>query len=265
MNNLSAILVVRKSNEKCKIHGINMIYNPNAPTEELRQPHCPKCDEEKLGEMQKEYDIKIAKDEKKKFFRKNSLPGNKLEFGNDFDNFKFVPGSREEFLWKAAKTVAYEYIKYPDRQFNTIFYGTPGEGKSHLAMAMIKAINERSIPQQKCLYLNATKLFRHIKNGISDDQEYYTQYKVVNDLIPDADVVVIDDLGSENANLDKQTSNFIQEAVYDIVNTSNRIIFTTNLTQEQLYKAYSPRVVSRILAGTKKHTLDFSGVEDKRR
>lgn len=263
--NLSAILDIRRSDEKCKIHGVNMIYNPNAPTEELRKPHCPKCDLIKLEKLGKEHDIKIAKAERKKFFRRNSLVGNKLEYDKSFNNFEFTPGTKEEFLWKAAKTVAYQYMKEPDKQFNTIFYGTPGEGKSHLAMAMIKTINELSDPQQKCLYLNATKLFSHIKNGINDDNEFYTRDNVINHLIPEADVLVIDDLGSENANLDKQTTNFIQEIVYDIVNTSNRIIFTTNLTQEQLYKAYSSRVVSRILAGTKKHTLDFSGVEDKRR
>lgn len=261
---LSAILDIRKSNEKCKIHGVTMIYNPNAPTERLKKPHCPVCDRERLEKMRLEHDVRIAKEERKKFFRRSSLVGNRIEFQKSFDNFNYTKGSKEEYLYHAAKSVAAEYLNNPDKQFNTIFYGTPGEGKSHLAMSILKAVNDFSEPQQKCLYLNTTKLFNRIKNGISDPNEYYTRDEVINHLIPAADLIVLDDLGSENSNLDRATTNFIQEIVYDIANTHNRIIITTNLTSEQLHKAYSPRIISRLLAGTKEHTLDFSGVEDKR-
>lgn len=63
------------------------------------------------------------------------------------------------------------------------------------------------------------------------------------------DLLIIDDLGAE------MNTAFSQSCVYNLVNTRQQkklpTVISTNLTLDGIEKAYTPRVLSRIIGGYK--------------
>ena len=94
--------------------------------------------------------------------------------------------------------------------------------------------------------------------------EKWTEQYAVH-VLSNADLLVIDDLGSESVMSAKgEASQFVQRVLYQVTNRQKRIITTTNLTMSELRQAYNAKLVSRLLAGSKGKQLDFSGIQDKR-
>ncbi|MCZ3847164.1 DnaA ATPase domain-containing protein [Lactobacillus crispatus] len=261
MQGLEGIKVpVRQSNQVCPIHGTRMVYSDRFPT-----PFCEKCQLEKTLEEKKKFDqvnsIKIARSNLKRV----SLVDNPDEYNHAFDNFEANEGTKEWQMKEAARKLAGKYFKDRTAQFNSIMYGTPGEGKTHLAMAMLNAVNQFSEPPQKCLFINVTSLFLAIRDSFDNPLERWTEKYAVKTL-SNADLLVIDDLGSESAMSAKkgEASQFVQRILYQVTNRQHRIIVTTNLTLSELRQTYNPKLISRLLAGSSGSQLDFSGIEDKR-
>lgn len=249
----------KKSKELCPIHHINLVY-----TDKI-EPFCPLCVAEKI-EQEKDYQSKTFADKNTRLFlKRNSLVDDPTELKYNFDTFKATKGSKEAEILHKTKVIAYEYMTDKDKKFNTIFYGTPGEGKTHLAMSMLNAVNSHAKPAQKCLFVNVNSLFLAIKRSFDDPMWQWTEQYAVKKL-SSADLLVIDDLGSESVMASKtaEASNFVQRILYQVTNRQKRIITTTNLTMEQLKRAYNPKLVSRLMAGSARHQLDFSGIKDKR-
>ena len=85
------------------------------------------------------------------------------------------------------------------------------------------------------------------------------------EFIGNADLVVLDDLGTESAMTDKgQASEFVQKLLYRISNRQTELIITTNLSQQQFKRTYNSKIISRLFANTKNSIIDFSGIKDKR-
>lgn len=250
----------KKSAEKCKIHkDTNLVYYGKV------KPFCPVCQQEKIEQEKKQADCKNTADVLRKELVRNSLVDNPNELSYTFDNFKANKGTKEYQMKAMARKIAGEYFKDKDAKFNTLFYGTPGEGKTHLAMAMVNAVNEFSNPPQRCLFVNVTSLFLAIRSSFDNPTEKWTEPYAVHAL-SNADLLVIDDLGSESVmnSSNSEASQFVQRVLYQVTNRQKRIIVTTNLTMNQLRQAYNPKLVSRLLAGSKGHQLDFTGISDKR-
>ncbi|GAA3626532.1 ATP-binding protein [Lactobacillus hamsteri] len=248
-----------KTDEKCPIHHVNLVKIGNC------DPFCTLCTREEVNQEKKQLDIANTMNIVRGNLRRNSLVDDPSEFSHTFDNFKAPEGSKEAQMKALARSIAGEYFKDKTTKFNTLMYGTPGEGKTHLAMAMLNAVNKYSDPPQTCLFINVNSLFLAIRDSFDDPTAKWTEKYAVRQLSK-VDLLVIDDLGSESAmNASKsEASNFIQRVLYQITNRQKRIIITTNLTMEQLKKSYNPKLISRLLAGSKGHQLDFSGIKDKR-
>lgn len=249
----------KESKEICPIHHIHLRYFGKKV-----KPFCLKCQQEAI---QKEKD-EFSKDGLSSLFRaelkRSSLVDNSSEYNYTFDNFKASTGTKEANMLNASRRIAGEYYQNKNKHFNTIMYGTPGEGKTHLAMSILNAVNTYSNPAQKCLFINVNSLFLAIRNSFDDPTSRWTEEYTVKKL-SDADLLVVDDLGSESAmSSHGEASNFIQRVLYQVTNRQKRIIFTTNLTMDQLKNVYNAKLVSRILEGSKGHQLDFSGISDKR-
>lgn len=230
-----------------------------------KEPICPKCEQEKI---EKE---KIAKVEKFKensirgVLRRKSLVDDQDTFRCSFENYSTENGTIEAAIKQKARTIAGEYYLHPEKEFNSVLYGTPGTGKTHLSMSMLKAVNENSNPAQKCLFINAETLFGKIKAGFDDHYSWWTVENVV-DFLGSVNLLVLDDLGTESSMRQQgdEASNFVQETLKEILDKQRRVIITTNLGSDQLNRVYNPKVVSRILRGSAGHVIDFNDVKDKR-
>ena len=140
---------------------------------------------------------------------------------------------------------AKEFTKqFDNRGQNILIYGEAGLGKSFLSHAISKELIESG---HSVLYVSANELFSDIlsKYLMSYDTDTKLKVEPVYELVYNADLLVIDDLGTEVPN------NFTASQVFEVVNQrliQNRsTIITTNLSVQDLSKAYSERLMSRFV------------------
>lgn len=123
---------------------------------------------------------------------------------------------------------------------NLLFYGTTGLGKTFLCNCIAKALLDKNkivIYQTAFKILEITEDHRFRRDESQFDDEDY-------DLLFDADLLIIDDLGTE------VTNTFTNAETFNIVNTriikGKKTIISTNLTPKQITETYSDRVFSRV-------------------
>lgn len=248
----------KQSNEVCPIHQVHLVSYGKM------KPFCEMCTAQKINEQKRNLVINFEISNIKNVLKRDSLVDDPNEKKYTFSNFNAEEGTKEWNIKNQARHIAYRYLNGDDK-FNTIFYGTPGEGKTHLAMSMLNAVNDNANPLQKCLFVNVNSLLLTIRKSFDNPEWQWTEEYAVNKL-SDVDLLVIDDLGSESAmNITKgEASNFVQRVLYQVTNRQKRIITTTNLSLDQLKRVYNPKLVSRLLANSRNSTIDFSGIADKR-
>lgn len=247
----------KHSTEKKKVHMVKII--------KTGEVMCPECYREqhikpKLHAMEEEMITKKYRG----YLRRYSLVDRKSTFDYSFDTFKYKTGSSEEQKYRDAREIAGFYYKNPQKEGNSLLYGTAGSGKTHLAMAVLNAINTTSKnPMQKCLFLSIPALIRAMRNYIADPVTNEWSADYLHQVESGANLVVIDDLGAESAS--REATNFVQETIQNIYEDNQRIITTTNLSMDQLKSTYHGRLISRILEGSRGKMIDFGSVSDKRR
>ena len=149
---------------------------------------------------------------------------------------KIIMKQNARRLWEFANSFV------PGKSDSFLFIGATGLGKTHLSSAVARILIEKGA---YVVYESSITLFgdfeakRFGNNGYNsetgDDVERYT----------DCDLLIIDDLGCE------VTNNFTLSCLYNIINTRimmhKSTIINTNLSQNELRKRYSDRIISRIL------------------
>jgi DNA replication protein DnaC len=163
---------------------------------------------------------------------------------------------------------------------NLWLVGVPGAGKSHLAMSILRNINEQgrkrlikaietdSDPDHagyQCLFVDFDDMLRSIRGSFRDSSLGNLEQKYV-DLLSNVDFLVIDDLGAETGAIgtDKQASDFVHR-ILRAVSTARQdktTIVTTNLTSDELKTMYDSKVVSRF--GRNMAQIVFKKTEDHR-
>ncbi|QHJ77350.1 MAG: hypothetical protein [Bacteriophage sp.] len=243
---------------------------------DLRNGFCPQCVDENKDIEIKQINEQVQAKEQGGYFKRFSLFKNSNWYKYTFSEFKTDNGGKNkelEQVYSDAQRTALLYCKFPNQNFNTLMYGAPGTGKTHLATAILISANSVSKPEQKCLFLSLNKLLeKRIENTRNAENNIWTSH-YMQKVIKNADIVVIDDLGAESPN--KTATPFTQTTLNEIYDANGRIITTTNLTLQQLRETYGERLISRIMAGTgmefktsdgKKHNnmIDFSKLTDYR-
>lgn len=134
---------------------------------------------------------------------------------------------------------------------NLLFYGTTGLGKTYLCNCIAKALLDKN---RIVIYQTAFTILDILENrrfGKGDKDLSNYQYN----LLFDADLLIIDDLGTEVSNT------FTNAEIFNIVNTrllrSKKTIISTNLTPKEISDTYTDRVFSRIF--DKFNPLKFYG------
>ncbi len=117
------------------------------------------------------------------------------------------------------------------------FYGGTGLGKTFLSNCIAKALMDRG---KTVVYTRATRMFsvyEDYKFGRETDRE-----KI--DRLYDADLLIIDDLGTENQS--KFNLAFLDDLINERASGKKKMIISTNLKMEELAKLYSKRFTSRL-------------------
>jgi DNA replication protein DnaC len=127
-----------------------------------------------------------------------------------------------ESLKKAAALAARLAEEFPAAGRGLFFEGQPGVGKTHLAVAMLKQVIERT--GARGLFYDTRDLLRLIRSTY-DASTRTTELEILRPVMT-ADLLVLDDLGAE------KTSEWVEETMNLIVNTrynERRLtIFTSN-------------------------------------
>ncbi|AMB93273.1 ATP-binding protein [Aerococcus sp. UMB8608] len=152
--------------------------------------------------------------------------------------------------------------------FNTILTGNAGAGKSHLAMSILKSVNEYSRPYKKCLFVSWDKVVREIRTGYFSKDSSGLDEGATIDLLTDVDLLVIDDLGAELGAIDtsKGATDYVVRLLYAVMNgrQTKSTIFTTNLTSVQIKDNYDSKTSSRIMKRSAESSIVFKETEDQR-
>lgn len=123
-----------------------------------------------------------------------------------------------------------------------IFSGSTGQGKTYLCNCIAKYMIEKN---QVVLYqtsINLVERIRDYKMSMAKDMENsrYNYYQIYN-----ADVLIIDDLGTELNN------SFVNSELFNIINermiAKKLTVISTNLSDEQVKNTYSDRIYSRLM------------------
>jgi DNA replication protein DnaC len=141
-----------------------------------------------------------------------------------------------------------DYVNRPIRK-GLLFQGSPGLGKTHLAVAIIRALIEAA--RVPCFFCDFAAELQRIRDSMSSDRTL-----VLPRLVYDADVVILDDFGSQrwSAWVQDQMSNVISNRY----NNGRATIITTNLTD----KPSADRNAERIAAMKKLGVMNHKGEID---
>ena len=126
---------------------------------------------------------------------------------------------------------------------NLLFYGTTGLGKTFLCNCIAKSLLDKN---KIVIYQTAFTILEIIeRHRFGRDAKEASDYQYKYNLLFEADLLVIDDLGTEVANT------FTSAEIFNIVNTrliaGKKTIISTNLTPKEISEIYTDRVFSRIL------------------
>lgn len=266
MTNFSSLDELKKkltvTDEVCEKHNVNLVSAFG------RDPICELCVKENASmKVQKIIEKEVSKNEKRDSYdwldKRSILLDDTLKHAT-FDNYKTDCKETSDNQELALK-IAREYFRGAD--YNTILTGTPGTGKSHLSMSMLKVVNEHSDPYRKCLFVSIDELMRRIKDSFSNRESFYTEQRMV-EMMTKADLLVIDDLGAETGAItsDKSATDFTTRVLYAIINGRMKkpTIITTNLNSKELSKMYDRKLISRMFRGADGHVIQFKNTTDKR-
>lgn len=119
---------------------------------------------------------------------------------------------------------------------NLLFYGTAGTGKTFLSNCIAKELLDKGY---LVIYRTAETLIQNLRTIRFDNN---TELK---DIILNCDLLIIDDLGSE------QITDFSKTELFNILNRKllkqKKMLISTNCDLEEILKLYSERISSRLL------------------
>lgn len=119
---------------------------------------------------------------------------------------------------------------------NLLFIGKPGLGKTFLSNCIAKEILNKG---KTVIYIRATSLFTAYEDyRFGRKTEGFDYDKFYN-----ADLLIIDDLGSEN--ITKSGVSFLFDLLNERLDRNKKMIINSNFTMNEISRTYSARITSR--------------------
>ena len=259
----------RKISDKvCEVHKVNywQISTPIRGSKERNtQEFCPECTKELIERQDREgvnnsLNAEIYLKTYNVLMRDSTIPRDLKEAS--FENF-IAETAEEKQLLEFSKGQVEKYLD--GMTGNTLFTGSTGIGKSHLSVAIAKAINEgykaKGEPKS-VLFVNLTEILRRVRESFNAPTSLEGHY---SRMLKEVDYLVLDDLGikSDNAS-SKGKSAWEEEFVFDILSNRDKTIINTNLSNSEIASLYSDRVASRVRTGLEGNFFKSFTIKDKR-
>ena len=128
--------------------------------------------------------------------------------------------------------------KFDSIDENLLFIGNPGIGKTFMSHCIAKDLLDKA---KTVIYQTTPNLIELIRNIKFNDQ---LDNELLNDFL-DCDLLILDDLGTE------QNNSFSQTELFNVINgrliRSKKTIISTNILMQELPGYYPERIRSRIL------------------
>ena len=166
-------------------------------------------------------------------------------YSNEINSEKYNSKISPRDNIKKIETIAKKFIENFDSpsEKNLIFMGNSGLGKTFLSNCIA---NELLNSGKTVLYQTAPNMLDEIINYRFDKPGCN---KDIIDNLLNVDLLIIDDLGTENINSMKFTElfNIINTRLLNQNNKITKTIISTNLTLQNIYSIYDERIASRIV------------------
>ena len=202
---------------------------------------CPKCKdtgyiETKKCSCYKKYLVKL-------YYKDSEL--NSLLSINNFDNFDinfYSTRKTQNELESPRKNIekiftrALNFVNtFDTSKENLLFYGNSGTGKTFLCQCIAKDLLDKG---HLVIYKTSDDLLNILK------KIRFENNSELEDLIVNCDLLIIDDLGTE------QINDFSKTEVFNLINrkllAGKKMVISSNHTLEGLSRIYSERITSRL-------------------
>ena len=186
--------------------------------------------------------------------------GKEIKFS--FSNWNYSKQENQELAKQVAIQAKTLSDQLKDNNFNVVFLGGAGVGKTSLAIAMITALRRAG---KSAMVISTTELVSKL-NRSYDFKDAQREITKVERGAYDCDVLLLDDLGTESGGRVKEIRTDMYDLMYRISNAriEKTTIITTNNTPAELGKIYSEKIVSRLLPKRKERCIDMHGLKDVR-
>lgn len=145
-------------------------------------------------------------------------------------------------VMSATLSICREYAEsFDNKSVNLLFRGNTGLGKTFLSACIARVVSEKGfsvVYDTAVSVMEAFEIQKFDRGGNSEEISSRVRRYM------DCDLLILDDLGTE------MTTNFTLSAMYTLINSrlisGGKTIITTNLSEDEMRKRYTPQIVSRL-------------------
>lgn len=157
--------------------------------------------------------------------------------------------------------------------FNVALLGSPGTGKTSLALAIADKIKQDK--GWSWMFVSTTEL-KALVEAQYDAYDVKQRIANVKRAMTEVNVLILDDFGTEGGLVSrimepgyKGAHASLQQLMYEVANarfgkSDKMTIVTTNNTNQELSRIYDPKIISRLVTQNKAHRIAFNGMSDVR-
>lgn len=197
--------------------------------------------------------------------------GQRIDF-----NFKNWKPDMQKSNPNLAKEVGRRVFALAKEMVNTpvkvLLVGPPGVGKTSLAMATLNFMASEGFSVMTV----STMELAHLMDSRYEASDIKDRLMYLEKLMKTADVLLLDDLGSEGGMKSNVTPvrKDMQELLFRVANARidlkrnepiHSMIVTTNCTSNELAQMYNSKIISRIVPHNRHQIVNFNGLKDVRK